>query len=438
MPFEVKLAQDKDTFSPGSFVCRGRYMLIEKYAVQRWTYGAYETHWRAQDLQQGGIIVIICAMEVPEIKATVTQSGLRAAMRALSSVGEHPHMPVLLDVFRDSGRDCFVFALRSPGRSLLACMEQTGQKLQEQEAIACCLQITETLEAIAQQEPPIVHGFINPEHIMVTQSGQWVLTDFSIVLASRANQYLTTNLDPVLLSPFVAPEFAQGVIDSRSDMYSLLMTMYYGMTGTLSKGQVLNASLSPSLAAIFIKGLHPIASRRYQQLSALRQDLQTVRPVVNTSVPAGELTRKRNAQVTAQRLKQTNSAFESMGEYGENEDVLMPWDAQEKASFIPIMQGRREHEAQALSPSMLPRQSEALAREVLHPQLSQPARAVYARSEPPGGAVDPWLEEPTGDLLPRPEGLPPILPGNNVLAAALWITGTLLCFLISVLLTVRY
>lgn len=442
MLFEVNIAQDKNAFSSGSLLCRGRYRLSEKYAIQQWADGAYETHWRAQDLQRGGASVTICAMEMPEMKVVATQAGLRTAMRALSSAGENPHIPVLLDVFRDNGRDCFVFALRSAGRSLFAHMQQTGKKLQEQEAIACCLQLTEVLVAISQQEPPMVHGFINPEHIMLAQNDQWVLTDFSIVLASGSNRYLTTNLDPSLLSPFVAPEFAQGVIDSRSDMYSLLMTVYYGMTGMFSTGHVLNVSLSPPFAAIFIKGLHPNASRRYQQLSDLRRDLQTVRPVVNTSAPVGDLTRKRNALVATNRQSQVDSTFASARR--EKKSGAVP--PQEKRSLAPAMQ--QDSRTQTLSSLMFPRESEMLARElsprsevlvkVLPTRTEELANELPARTEELANEQPSRPEELAKELLPRPEELPPMQTGNNTLAATLWIVGIVACFLISVLLTVSY
>ncbi|MBV9230966.1 MAG: hypothetical protein JOZ18_16770 [Chloroflexi bacterium] len=409
-PLEADLAEGEGEFSPGSLLCRGRYRLIGKQERQQWAHGAYETHWRAQDLLQGGANVIVCEMELPDIKAIAEQASLRAAMRALSSAGRNPHVPSLLDVFRDHGRDFFVFQ-DIEGESLLARMQRSRQMLQEQEAIECCLQMTEVLESLAKQEPPLFHGLINPSHILMTANGQWYLTDFSIVLASGTQQYLS-NLDPALLSPFTASEFIEGKIDSRSDLYALLATVYYGVTGKFPKGQVLNAPVSPSFSTIFMKGLHPIASQRYQQPSVLRQDLLALRPRGGASASTSGRTLRSNTSAPASRQRQTiNTSLSTSRQEQINTPVLarrqeernsMPvqWTSQERPPFAPTMQNSLDPLAQAL----------------------------------PSLAVPDEMDIPAQDLLPRPEELPPMQPGNDLLAATLWMVGIVICCLIPILL----
>src|SRR5437763_5651314 len=179
------------------------------------------------------------------------------------------------------------------GESLLSRMRHSGRTMAEDEVIECSLQMTEVLELLAQQSPPMVHGLIRPEHILVGRSGsQYILTNFSIALAGSATQFVA-GIDRTRLSAYTAPEFVRGVIDVRSDLYSLMATAYYAVTGSLPTGvsgsipqaQRLNPKISPQFDNILGKGLRPIASQRYQRSSELRQDLLAMRSVSGTLVP---------------------------------------------------------------------------------------------------------------------------------------------------------
>src|SRR5947209_2434947 len=174
-------------------------------------------------------------------------------------------------------------------------MRRTGRAMQEQDVIECCLQMAEVLELLAQQSPPLVHGLISPEHIMVTRTGnQYVLTNFSIVLAGGATRFIS-GIERTRLSVYTAPEFVRGVIDVRSDLFSLLATAYHAVTGSMPTGvsgsipqaQRLNPNVSSQFDAILAKGLRSIASQRYQRPSELRQDLLAMRSVSGSLVHRG-------------------------------------------------------------------------------------------------------------------------------------------------------
>src|SRR5690242_4141434 len=84
-----------------------------------------------------------------------------------------------------------------------------------------------------------------------------------------------------------SPEFIRGVVDVRTDMYSLIATAYHAVTGTVPSGisgsipqaQRINHAISPEFDAILTKGLRSIANQRYQRPSELRQDLLALRSV---------------------------------------------------------------------------------------------------------------------------------------------------------------
>src|SRR5205823_147681 len=263
---------DAAQLSPGTLLRRGRYRLQKPLERQEWLSGVSETMWLAQDAQRNASPVMIREVILPENSSFITQSTLRTATMALTSVGRHPHIPTLWNAFGEGGRSFFVFE-PIEGESLWTRMRRTGRPMAEQEIIECCLQMTEILELTAQQSPPLVHGLISPEHIIIGRSGsEFILTSFSIILAGGAAQFIS-GIELSHLSAYTAPEFVRGVIDVRSDLFSLIATAYHAVTGSSPVGvngnflqaRRLNPNISPQFEAILSKGLHPVASQRYQR-----------------------------------------------------------------------------------------------------------------------------------------------------------------------------
>ncbi len=294
---------------PGTLLHNGRYRLQELQGGQEWLPGVHEAVWIAQDAQRAGSRVVVCEVMLPTNNLIMMQSTLRAATIALTSVGRHPRIPTLWDAFSDRGRSFFVFELVE-GESLSSRVRRTRRTLQEQDVVECCLQMTEVLELLAQQSPPLVHGLIRPEHIIVRRFGsQYDLTNFSLVLAGGATQYVA-GVDPSRLLPYTAPEFVRGVIDVRSDLYSLMATAYHVVTGsapvgrnaTIPPAQRLNPNVSSQLDAILARGLSSIPGQRYQHPSELRQDLLAMRSVSSTLVP-GSMQRPSTAEPVPQPIE---------------------------------------------------------------------------------------------------------------------------------------
>ncbi|QBD82407.1 hypothetical protein EPA93_43115 [Ktedonosporobacter rubrisoli] len=376
-------AAAKNMLMPGTLLRGGRYRLQELQEHQEWALGVYEDTWIAQDSQRAGAPVMVCEVVMPDSTSMLGQSILRAATVALTSVGRHPRIPTLWDAFGEQGRSFFVFEPLD-GESLVNHMRRTGRALPEQEVIECCLQMTEVLELLAQQSPPLVHGRIQPEHIVVSLSGdQYKLTDFSILLAGGATQYITGN-DRARLTPYMAPEFSRGVIDVRSDLYSLLATAYHAVTGTMPSAiggsatipsaRRLNPAISAEFDAILSKGLRPGANQRYQRPSELRQELLAIRS-------AGSNATLGNGFVLGSSLPE------------------MPAQAPASSSLV-ANQGVPDSVAQML-PNLL-------------------------------GA---GLEDDEQDrklLLPRPEELPPLEEKNDLRASIFWLSGILVSLIVVV------
>lgn len=281
--------------APGTLLRGNRYQLQELQERQDWLSEVYEATWIGRDAQRNGGQVMICEVALPESSSVVTQTLLRTATMSLANVGRHRHIAALWDAFSDHGRSFFIFE-PTEGDSLYMRMRYSGRPLPEQEVIECCLQMTEVLELLAQQSPNLVHGLIRPEHIFIGRSNaQYFLTNFSVVLAGGGTQFVA-GVDRARLSPYTTPEFARGVIDTRTDLYALIATAYHAVTGTVLTGisgnipqaRRINSAISQEFENILTKGLRSVANQRYQRSSELRQDLLALRSVSGTLVSSDD------------------------------------------------------------------------------------------------------------------------------------------------------
>ncbi len=276
---------------PGVLLRGGRYRLLELQERQDWLSGVFEAVWIGKDAHRAGSQVMITEVVLAENSSVMTQTLLRTATMALATVGRHPHIPGLWDAFSDQGRSFFVFE-PVEGETLMGRMRYSGRPLPEQEVIECCLQLTDVLELLSQQSPQLVHGLIRPEHIVLSRNNsQYILTNFSIVLAGGGIQYVA-GMERSRLSAYAAPEFVRGVVDVRTDLYSLIATAYQavtgstpvGVNGSIPQAQRIYPNVSPAFDAILSKGLRTVPNQRYQRLSELRQDLLAMRSVSGTLV----------------------------------------------------------------------------------------------------------------------------------------------------------
>ena len=276
---------------PGVLLRGGRYRLQELQERQDWLPGVFEAVWIGRDAHRAGSWVMIKEVVLPENTSIVTLTILRTATMGLVTVGKHLHIPALWDAFSDQGRSFFVFE-PVDGETLMARMRYSGRPLPEQEVIECCLQLTDVLEFLSQQSPQLVHGLIRPEHIVLSRNNsQYILTNFSIVLAGGGTQYIS-GVERSRLSPYTAPEFIRGVVDVRTDLYSLIASAYHAVTGTppnvingnIPQAQHVNPNVSSAFDTILSKGLRAVPNQRYQRPSELRQDLLAMRSVSGTLV----------------------------------------------------------------------------------------------------------------------------------------------------------
>lgn len=98
----------------------------------------------------------------------------------------HSYLPQVLD-FIESSEGIFTVMDFIPGKSLQKMLDE-GHNFTEKEVLKYAKQICEALQYLHAQNPPIIHGDIKPDNIMVTPDGNICLIDFNIsgVLEDKA------------------------------------------------------------------------------------------------------------------------------------------------------------------------------------------------------------------------------------------------------------
>lgn len=176
------------------------------------------------------------------------------------------------------------------GQDLQQYLDQ-GYQFPEQTVRMWLLQLSEVLEYLHTQSPPILHSDIKPANLMVTPQGNICLIDFNISLDGENSK------DIQGISPwYAAPEQyekAQNVIygqkdrivlDGRMDIYSLGATFYRVMTGLLpSPDRVqlqdimyLDIPYSEGMKAVVSKAMKQQPAARFQTAGQMRKVLADV------------------------------------------------------------------------------------------------------------------------------------------------------------------
>lgn len=141
----------------------------------------------------------------------------------------HPNIVPILDYGEYNGAPYLVMPYL-PGGTLKTKMK--GQILYR-EAARLLLPIAQALVHAHQQG--IIHRDIKPSNILITRTGEPMLSDFGIakILASEETRDITNTGIGVGTPEYMAPEQAMGQADERADVYALGIVLYEMITGRI-------------------------------------------------------------------------------------------------------------------------------------------------------------------------------------------------------------
>lgn len=150
----------------------------------------------------------------------------RGEAQAIAGIS-HPNIVGIYDVGEENGMYYIVMELVD-GITLKKYIEEKG-KLSVKEAVGIALQIANGLEAAHSNH--IIHRDIKPQNILIARDGTTKVTDFGIAKAASSNTITANAMGSV---HYISPEQARGgYSDEKSDIYSLGVTMYEMLSGTL-------------------------------------------------------------------------------------------------------------------------------------------------------------------------------------------------------------
>ena len=222
-----------------------------------------------------------------------------------ASALNHPNILTIYEIgeFEDTP---FITAEFVDGLTLRARMK--AEALPIDQALDIAIQIAGAL--VAAHAAGIVHRDIKPENVMLRSDGLVKVLDFGIAKITQAEDDEKKNVVETMpgriigTAAYMSPEQARGgLIDSRSDIWSLGVVLYEMLTGeqpfnggTVSDSIALilssavvppsnfNPEVRPELDTIVAKALGKKREERYQNAKALLGDLRELRKRLDLNV----------------------------------------------------------------------------------------------------------------------------------------------------------
>jgi serine/threonine protein kinase len=199
--------------------------------------------------------------------------------RALARLN-HPQVVSVHD-FGEAGGHYFLIMEFVDGGSLRQFL--AAGPLPPEQALAIVGQVCDALQYAHEQG--VVHRDIKPENILLDRRGQVKIADFGLaklLRRSRSEFTLTVAGQVMGTLDYMAPEQRTGpqTVDHRADIYSLGVVFYEILTGELPLGRFTppsqKAPVDDRLDDVIFRALEREPDRRYQRISAVKADVESI------------------------------------------------------------------------------------------------------------------------------------------------------------------
>jgi len=271
------------------------------------------SHYRILERLGGGGMGVVYKAEDTRLRRTVALKFLPPALTTdpeakerfvheaqAASALQHNNICVVYDIDETDDAQMFISMECLEGEPLNKKIERGPLKTDE--AIDIATQIAQGLTRAHEQG--IVHRDIKPANVIVTREGVAKIVDFGLAKLSGRTMFTKVGTTPGTVA-YMSPEQAKGeIVDQRTDIWSLGVILYEMITGRLPfRGdyeqaviyQTLNAEPEPvgtqrpdtsiELQHIITKAMQKDPRERYQQVEAMRTDLQSLKGGSGPGIP---------------------------------------------------------------------------------------------------------------------------------------------------------
>jgi predicted Ser/Thr protein kinase len=158
-----------------------------------------------------------------------------------------------------------------------------GGRLQPRQALSIVAQVCDALQYAHEQG--VVHRDIKPENILLDKRGRAKIADFGLakLLRRTRSEFTLTGTGQVMGTiDYMAPEQRSSpqAVDHRADIYSLGVVFYEMLTGELPLGRFnppsSRAAVDGRLDEVINRALEREPDRRYQRISAVKDDVESI------------------------------------------------------------------------------------------------------------------------------------------------------------------
>ena len=203
----------------------GRYQILEPLGEggMAIVYKAYDTRLESE--------VAVKVIRIERLAPEILQRAMKRFEREAKSLAQltHPNLVKVLDYGEYEGQPYLVMPYLMGGTLK---QKMKGQPMQWQEAARLLIPIARALDYAHKRN--LIHRDVKPSNILITESGEPMLTDFGVakIIDEEATLDLTGTSAAVGTPEYMAPEQATSKnIDHRADIYALGIVFYEMVTG---------------------------------------------------------------------------------------------------------------------------------------------------------------------------------------------------------------